>query len=194
MADTSIKREKNQETDQELVIRTLADKQVFSLLVRRYDAPLFRYILRMGWKDNSSAQDLLQEIFIKAYIHLNDYDPSLSFSSWIYRIAHNEIVSSYRKEKTRPNVLKKESDFFIFDNIADDAGLSTQEGNKFNAAEIQDAVNRLEPKYRDIIVLKFFEEKSYEEISDILQMPLGTVATLINRAKKKIKDLLDRRQ
>ncbi|TLU88550.1 MAG: sigma-70 family RNA polymerase sigma factor [Chlorobium sp.] len=193
MADTSIKREKNQETDQELVIRTLADKQAFSLLVRRYDAPLFRYILRMGWKDNSSAQDLLQEIFIKAYIHLNDYDPSLSFSSWIYRIAHNEIVSSYRKEKTRPNVLKKETDFFIFDNIADDAGLSTHEGKRFNAAEIQDAVNGLEPKYRDIIVLKFFEEKSYDEISDILQMPLGTVATLINRAKKKIRELLERR-
>ncbi|NTW82250.1 MAG: hypothetical protein HGB36_02645 [Chlorobiaceae bacterium] len=94
----SIKREKNQETDQELVIRTLADNQTFSLLVRRYDAPLLRYILRMGWKDNSSVQDLLQEIFIKAYIHLNDYDQSLSFSSWIYRIAHNEIVSSYLQQ------------------------------------------------------------------------------------------------
>ena len=184
--------QKNREPDQELVSRTLADKQSFTALVRRYDDPLLRYILRMGWKDAATAQDLLQEIFIKTYVNLNDYDPSLPFSSWIYRIAHNEIVSAFRKEKVRPFVLKKETDFFLFETIVDDAGLHQDDGRKFSAAEIQVAVNRLEAKYRDIIVLKFFEEKSYEEISDILQMPQGTVATLINRAKKKIRESLEK--
>jgi RNA polymerase sigma-70 factor, ECF subfamily len=183
---------KNRETDQELVSRTLSDKQAFTSLVKRYDAPLARYIVRMGWKDASSAQDLLQEIFIKIYINLNDYDPSLPFSSWIYRIAHNEIISSFRKEKIRPAVLKKERDFFLFENIVDDTGFSSEDGRKFSADGIQEAVNRLEAKYRDIIVLKFFEEKSYEEISDIMQMPQGTVATLISRAKKKIKEHLEK--
>ena len=164
MADTSRHKEQQQYTDQDLVTQTLANKQAFAKIVRRYEAPLLRYITRLGCRNTSTAQDLLQEIFIKTYVHLNDYDHSLQFSSWIYRIAHNEIISSFRKEKN---------------------------GQKHSATEIQTAVERLDPKSREIIVLKFFEEKRYEEISDILQIPEGTVATMINRAKKKIKSYLE---
>ena len=181
-----------QDTDQELVQRTLLDRHAFSAIVRRYEAPLLRYILRMGCRDSSSAQDLLQEVFIKTYTHLNDYDHSLQFSSWIYRIAHNEIVSAFRKERLRPIVLEKEHDFFLFEKVIDDLGMESHDSVRYTASEIQAAVGRLDQKSRDIIVLKFFEEKRYEEISDILQIPQGTVATLINRAKKKIKSSLEK--
>jgi RNA polymerase sigma-70 factor (ECF subfamily) len=145
----------------------------------------------MGCKDSDAAQDLLQEIFIKTYVHLNDFDHSLQFSSWIYRIAHNEIISSFRREKTRPSVLEQEKDFFLFEKVIDDLGLPAEETQMHSTAELQAAVDRLDLRSREIIILKFFEEKRYEEISDILHIPQGTVATLINRAKKKIKSYLE---
>jgi len=193
MADTFIQKEQhNATTDQELVARAIANKQAFAAIVLRYQAPLLRYITRLGCKNSFAADDLLQEIFIKVYIHLNEYDPFLQFSSWIYRIAHNEIVSYFRKEKRRPSVLTKDDLLGLFENITDDADVIALESEKHIAMEIQVALDRLEPKYRDVIVLKFFEEKSYEEISDILLIPQGTVATLINRAKKKIKICLEK--
>ncbi|MEI6757062.1 MAG: RNA polymerase sigma factor [Chlorobium sp.] len=192
MADISRDRELPKYTDQELVTRTLENKQAFAAIVRRYEAPLLRYIARQGCRDTSAAQDLLQEIFIKTYVHLNDFDHSLQFSSWLYRIAHNEIISFFRKERSRPSVLEREDDFFLFEKVIDDLGLTAQGRQKHTAPEIQTAVDRLDPRSRDIIVLKFFEEKSYEEISDILQIPQGSVATLINRAKKKIKSSLEK--
>ncbi len=192
MAHTSLRREKLHDTDQELVARAIENKRAFAAIVHRYEAPLLRYIVRLGCKDYSAAEDLLQEVFIKTFVHLNDYDSSLQFSSWIYRIAHNEIVSYFRKERSRPSVLiKGESDGF-FENIAADAGLTEFAGQRHTVKEIQEAVNRIETRYREVIVLKFFEEKSYEEISDILQIPQGTVATLVNRAKKKLKYLLEK--
>jgi len=151
-----------------------------------------RYVVRLGCRNSASAQDLLQEIFIKTYLHLNDYDQSFPFSSWIYRIAHNEIISFFRKEKIRPAVLEREADFFLLENMVSDLGVNDPEHHRYSPREIQATVDSLETKYRDVIVLKFFEEKSYAEISDILQMPEGTVATLINRAKKKMKSILEK--
>ena len=192
MTYTPVYREEQQFSDQELVTKTIKNKQEFAAIVDRYEAPLLRYISRLGCKDSSAARDLLQEIFIKTFVHLNDYDHSLQFSSWIYRIAHNETVSYFRKERSQPGVLAREEDFFLFETISDDAGRNDQHEQRHTVLEIKSAVNRLESKYRDVIVLKFFEEKSYEEISDILQIPQGTVATLISRAKKKIKIYLEK--
>ena len=192
MADTPQDREQPQFSDQDLVTKTIKNKQAFAAIVPRYEAPLLRYISRLGCKDSAAAQDLLQEIFVKIFVHLNDYDHSLQFSSWIYRIAHNEIVSFFRKERSRPSVLTRAEDNYLFENIVDDAELIDQKNLRYTAPDIGRAVGQLEQRYRDIIVLKYFEEKSYEEISDILQIPQGTVATLISRAKKKIKIYLEK--
>jgi RNA polymerase sigma-70 factor, ECF subfamily len=192
MADNPVYREEQQLSDQDLVTKTIKNKQAFAAIVHRYEAPLLRYLFRLGCKDAAAAQDLLQEIFIKTFVHLYDYDHSLQFSSWIYRIAHNEIVSYFRKERIRPSVLTRGEDYFLFENIVDDAALIEQKNQGYAAPEIAKAVGQLEPKYRDVIILKFFEEKSYEEISDIMQIPQGTVATLISRAKKKIKICLEK--
>jgi|WetSurMetagenome_2_1015567.scaffolds.fasta_scaffold59407_2 RNA polymerase sigma-70 factor, ECF subfamily len=178
-------------SDQQLVSGALEDKRQFAAIVQRYEEPLLRYIVRQGCRDRSLAQDILQEVFIKVYLHLNDYDASLPFSSWVYRITHNETITHFRKEKNRPLVLDKGDDDEFFGKIVDDLELSRADG-QYDVSDIQTVLEKLEPRYRDIIVLKFFEDKSYEEISDILQMPQGTVATLINRAKKKIKASLEK--
>ncbi|NTU94172.1 MAG: RNA polymerase sigma factor [Chlorobiaceae bacterium] len=187
-----VQQQKPSPSDQQLVTRALGDRHAFAELVSRYEAPLMRYVVRLGCRNTASAQDLLQEIFIKTYLHLNDYDHSFPFSSWIYRIAHNEIISFFRKEKIRPAVLEKEADLFLLDNMADDLGVTGHDHIRHTPLEIQAAADGLDAKYREVIVLKFFEEKSYQEISDILQIPEGTVATLINRAKKKIKTILEK--
>ncbi|UWX57124.1 sigma-70 family RNA polymerase sigma factor [Chlorobaculum sp. MV4-Y] len=191
MAGFSVNSPKERKSDQELVAGVLEDKKQFAAIVQRYEEPLFRYIVRQGARDRELAKDILQEVFIKVYLHLNDYDVSLPFSSWIYRIAHNETITHFRKEKNRPLVLDKGVDDEFFGKIVDDLELS-QAGGQYDVSDIQTVLERLEPRYRDILVLKFFEDKSYEEISDILQMPQGTVATLINRAKKKIKAFLEK--
>jgi RNA polymerase sigma-70 factor (ECF subfamily) len=192
MAGFSVNSSEARKSDQELVAGVLEDKKQFAAIVQRYEEPLFRYIVRQGCRDRGLAQDILQEVFIKVYLHLNDYDASLPFSSWIYRIAHNETITHFRKEKNRPLVLDKGDDDEFFGKIVDDLGFSRQEIQQYHDSDIHAALQRLEPRYRDIIVLKFFEDKSYEEISDILQMPQGTVATMINRAKKKIRASLEK--
>ena len=192
MSSGSDQQAKRLYTDQELVVHALDDKHGFAAIVRRYEAPLMRYISRLGCRSTASAQDLLQEIFIKTYLHLNDYDQSFPFSSWIYRIAHNEIISFFRKEKVRPSVLDRDTDLFLLETLVSDLGSGEQEHQRHSPEAVQSAVDALESKYREVIVLKFFEGKSYEEISDILQIPEGTVATLINRAKKKMKSILDK--
>ena len=191
MAGFSVNSPKARKSDQELVAGVLEDKKQFAAIVQRYEEPLFRYIVRQGARDRELARDILQEVFIKVYLHLNDYDASLPFSSWIYRIAHNETITHFRKEKNRPLVLDKGDDDEFFGKLVDDLELSRADG-QYDVSDIQTVLERLEPRYRDILVLKFFEDKSYEEISDILQMPQGTVATLINRAKKKVKASLEK--
>lgn len=193
MADFSMNGTLPRFSDQELVSKALEDKRRFADLVRRYEAPLLRYIVRQGCRDNALAQDILQEVFIKVYLHLNDYDSSLPFTSWIYRIAHNETITNFRKEKSRPFVFDKEENESLLEKIANEFGLSEEGEQQYEAADLQEALEKLEARYRDVLVLKFFEDKSYEEIADILQMPEGTVATLINRAKKKIRSYLEKR-
>lgn len=179
--------------DEDLVSQTLKEPSSFGFIIERYEAKLRRYISRLGVKNPDDAVDVLQEIFIKAYINLNSFDTSLSFSSWIYRIAHNEAISWYRKQKVRPEGhLILEGDEVL--NLLS----SKQEGpellfdRKINAAELNKALSTLDPKYLEVLLLRFYEEKEYSEISDILQIPVGSVGTLIARGKKQLQTVLNR--
>jgi RNA polymerase sigma-70 factor, ECF subfamily len=180
-------------TDQELVKNALKDKHAFSAIVLKYEAPIRRYVRRLGCKDAGDIDDLLQEIFIKIFINLNDYDSDLKFSSWLYRIAHNETVSFFRKKSVRPSVLNLDTEDVdtFFAQLADETDFVELVKKRDDARVIQEAVAKLDQKYKEALVLRFLEEKSYNEISDILKMPAGTVATLINRGKKELKSLLE---
>lgn len=183
--------EENLKTDQELVAAALADRHAFSEIVKRYEASIRRYVKRLGCKDNSDADDVLQEIFIKVFLNLNDYDPDLKFSSWLYRIAHNETISSFRKKSSRPNVLSTIDTEEFFEHLADDADYLELANKRYDATVIQQALSSLSQKYKEALVLRFLEEKSYTEISDILKIPEGTVATLVSRGKKELKTALE---
>jgi len=178
-------------TDEEIVALTIENQDFFSCLVDRYSEKLTRYIMRISASTREDAEDLLQEIFVKAYRYLNDFDQSLKFSSWIYRIAHNQVISQWRKMKSRPQVIKFEADEDFLKFIANDEDLALDTERKFEGEEVRELVDALDEKYREVLILKFIEGKDYKEISDILQKPLGTVATLINRAKKQLKNMIE---
>lgn len=179
-------------SDEELIQQARADKEALGLLIERYESSLLRYIRRLGVRDEDDMVDILQNTFIKVYRNLNEFDTSLRFSSWIYRIAHNETMSWFRKRHVRP-------EGHLVDN-SDDV-LELMEGSEWNGEEhissvensavLADAIASLEEKYREVVVLRFFEHKEYDEISDILQIPIGSVGTLLHRAKRKIRDSID---
>lgn len=179
----------SQKTDNELVAMALRNPHDFSFLIERYSPKLSRYVLRMGRISQDDCQDILQDIFIKVYKNLNDYDDSLKFSSWIYRIAHNKTIDSFRKNSARPQIAISNDDYNFFDMIGESFDLSSMAQRQDDKEKVLKILEMLDEKYKEVLVLRFLEQKDYKEISDILQKPEGTVATLINRAKKQFKDL-----
>jgi RNA polymerase sigma-70 factor (ECF subfamily) len=176
-----------EKTDAELVQLTLKDQDFFVCIIKRYDQKLLRYIYRITNVGKEDAEDLLQEIFIKVYKNLNGYDQKLKFSSWIYRIAHNQIIDNYRKIKARPDVLDIELNDEFINNLKSDFDMDKEMDDKLLNFEVKDIIVKMDRKYREVLVLKYLEDKDYNEISDILKKPKGTVATLLNRAKKQFR-------
>jgi RNA polymerase sigma-70 factor, ECF subfamily len=178
-------------SDEEAVAHALREKAFFGHIVLRYEDKLSRYIRRLGIHNEEDRKDVLQNIFIKVYRNLNEFDQTLSFSSWIYRIAHNEAISHYRKAHVRPEGhLVSESDDILSLLSTEEENAEKQFDTTINAEEVNRALNELHEKYRDVLILRFFEHKEYEEISDILKIPQGTVGTLIHRGKQELKKQL----
>jgi RNA polymerase sigma-70 factor (ECF subfamily) len=177
-------------TDEQVVGEALSHKERFVVLVQRYQDPLSRYLRRLGVWRTEDAEDVLQNVFLKAYRNLNDFDPRLKFSAWIYRIAHNEAVSFFRSNSARPEGSLIDDSELVLDQLRAEIDIERSADRTLTAERLSTALSKLDAKYRDAIVLRFFEERSYEEMSDILQVPLGTVATLLNRAKKRLKTVL----
>lgn len=176
--------------DAELVRLSLADPDKFSFIISRYQDKLSRYIRRLGTTSAEDAEDILQDIFLKVYLNLNDFKADLKFSSWIYRIAHNQVISHFRKRQVRPESHSTPIDSPGLQLLADDIALDQQSDIHLRQAIINEALQKVDARYREILILKFFEDKSYQEISDILKKPAGTVASLLNRAKKSLKNSL----
>ena len=176
-------------TDGDLVLLTLENANNFSYLVTRYQGKLQFYIRRISGVSQEDAEDMLQEIFVKMYTNLNSFDLSLKFSSWAYRIAHNHVISSFRKKQARPQESSFDADERLINKLVANLDLELELDRRFLHDHIAKLFDKLDVKYREVMVLKYFEEKTYEEISDILKKPVGTVGTLVNRAKKLFKEL-----
>ena len=174
-------------TDEELAGLAKKNSDYFGCLMRRYETRLVLYIRRIIGVNNVDAEDILQEALVKVYYNLNDFDPQLKFSSWVYRITRNQAYDFIRKKQARP------VNYFSPEDLAVIAG--SGEWRKDNAGHDNEhlaveALRVLPQKYREVLELKFLEGYDYREISDILQIPVGTVGTLINRAKKKMRAAL----
>ena len=181
-----------QVSDEVIVQAALQDKEQFGVLMERYEAPLRRYIARLGIRNPDDQLDVLQDIFLKVYRNLNGFDPKLKFSSWIYRISHNEAISAYRKKNVRPEghlVADSEEILSFVSGSLETADV--QFDKTINAEQVNAALLKLDKKYYDVLLLRFFEHKEYDEISDILQIPTGSVGTLIHRGKKQLATVIN---
>lgn len=174
-------------TDEQLVdhVRT-KNRETFSYLIRRYEQKLRRYATYLV-NDEELAHDAVQQSFIKAFINLNSFDSKKKFSSWLYRIVHNEAMSLVRKHKIHQTL---ETVFAVAadQNIEDDFVKQELTSN------LHDCVSQIPMMYKEPLTLFYLENKSYEEISDILHIPVGTVGTRINRAKKMVKAVCQKKQ
>lgn len=176
--------------DEDIVGDALVQKEAFALLVLRYQERLARYLRRLGVMRREDMEDLLQNVFLKTYRNLNEFDRRLKFSSWIYRITHNEAMSFFRSTSSRPEGHPVDDAELVLEQLSGSADTSMETELGLNASQLTEALKKLEAKYRDVIVLRYFEEREYAEISDILRIPTGTVATLLSRAKKRLRDTL----
>lgn len=178
-------------SDEEVVRRTLTDKEAFACLIERYEPKLMRYAERLGVGVHEDREDILQNAFVKAYKNLNSFDPTLTFSSWMYRIMHNEVMNFFRFKRARPQVILAEDGESLLTELRDDAADTAAESElRLSSEQLAVAFEKLAPQYRDALILRFFEDRSYAEMSDILEVPLGTVSTLLYRAKRALKELL----
>ncbi len=185
-------------SDNQLVQLALKNPDDYLYLIEKYESKLTRYIHRTVRVMQEDAEDLLQDIFIKVYRNLNGFNQNLKFSSWIYRIAHNEILNyAYKKGKYSDFIQTDISDSdetSIIDKMPGTEDSNADFEAKQSHEKILSALMELPIKYREALVLRFFEDKSYNEISDILRKPDGTVATLINRAKRKFEKIAEKHQ
>lgn len=174
-------------TDEEIITLALDNQELFLHIVKRYKTKLFNYIRRISSVSPEEAEDILQNVFLKAYLNINDFDRDMKFSSWIYRIAHNETISNFRKKKARPETVDLGVDDEKLKFLAHDFDIEKEIDKKYLKKDIGATLEELEDNYKEILILKFLEDKDYNEIADIIQKPTGTVASRINKAKKEFK-------
>ena len=177
----------SEKTDEALAVLAVTDQRAFGVLVDRYQPKLLRFIRTISNVRYEEAEDILQEAFIKSYRNLNSFDETQTFSAWIYRIVRNETISHYRKRSVRPEGHLEQGEEEMLDRFAHSMNIAAEAEEAEEALTIRKALDELDPKYRDVLILQFLEEKDYKEISDILHIPMGTVATRINRAKERFK-------
>lgn len=164
------------------------DKELFGELVDRYEAKLTRYVKKFTL-NKDDVSDIVQTIFIKAYTNLQSFDTTRSFNSWIYRIAHNESVN-YLKKKGGEKISFIDFDTFFphpFAKETSDKEALSREEKHF----LETSLKTISPKYREVLVLYFYEELSYVEIAEILRIPVATVGVRIRRGKEALKEALE---
>ena len=179
--------------DQVLVEQSQAGySEAFGVLVKKYQRKVYEIAYRFT-QNVDEASDLSQEIFVKAYRALSNFESSSTFYTWLYRIAHNAGIDYTRRRKTRPEHLF--SDEFPNDQqllhprVTDRQVVSTAE-----ASEIQDkikqAIARLSPRQQQVFVLRYYQDLPLREIGDILGLRIGTVKAQLFNSIRKLRQLL----
>jgi RNA polymerase sigma-70 factor (ECF subfamily) len=167
------------------------DTQRFHEIESRYHDKILFYLWHLvGSKEE--AEDVLQDVLVKVYKSMDQFDNRKHFSSWIYRIAHNEAIN-HLKKRNRCRSISWEDIVNVKDRLSmSDHQDSPQERwiRSERRVEVRHALKLLPPKYREVLLLRYYFEKSYDEVAEIIDKPRNTVGTLISRAKKKLVKVL----
>lgn len=174
----------NTQSDEELAALVQGNNQeAFGVLMDRYQGKLLRYGRRF-LAQSASVDDAVQDVFIKVYENIRSFDSTRKFSSWIFRIAHNEFISTLRANSRSPLAID-------MDTLVSHPSYEIDPALEEERIEMQQAIERglevLPEAQREVVILYYLEELSYQEISDILRIPLGTVGVRLRRARAALK-------
>jgi len=177
-------------TDEQVVLLVQqGDKEKYGILMERYDGKLSRYGKKF-LSEKENIEDIVQDVFISTFQNINNFDTSLKFSSWIYRIAHNAFVNGLKRQQ-RSAVLGLDLDTFVSHMVYEDPVIEAREHETMKKM-IDQGLEKLTPKCREVIILHYLEGLSYKEISDILQIPAGTVAVRVLRGKDALRRIYEK--
>jgi RNA polymerase sigma-70 factor (ECF subfamily) len=175
-------KEETELTDEEVVEKIRqTDKDLYAVIIERYQKKLLRYANSL-LKDEDKAVDVVQNSFIKAFVNLNSFNTGHKFGSWIYQIVHNEALNIIKKYPGETPLLD-DIDFKSDENIEENFIKNETK------LEVEKCLTEIPLLYSEPLSLYYIDDKSYEEISDILRIPMGTVAVRISRAKKLMKKI-----
>jgi RNA polymerase sigma-70 factor, ECF subfamily len=185
-------------SDQDLVARARkGSEKAYRELLGRYQRPVFSLIFRMV-RDRERAEDLAQETFVRVFNNIDRYDDRYKFSSWIFKIANNLTIDSIRRKEVPTVSMDGSRNAVTPDQIAattlsiasDDENPEELLEARELGEEIERAIDLLRPDYRTAILLRHVEGRPYEEIAEIMSVPLGTVKTYIHRARHALRESL----
>jgi RNA polymerase sigma-70 factor (ECF subfamily) len=185
-------------TDHDLIaLARTGSEKAYRELLDRYQRPVFSLVYRMV-RDRELAEDLAQETFVKVFNHLDRFNPKYKFSSWIFKIASNLAIDTLRKREPDTVSLDGSRHASTADEV--EATRITVESKDENpeefleakelGQEIERAIGLLRPEYRTAILLRHVEGRAYEEIAEVMGVPLGTVKTFIHRARSELRETL----
>ncbi len=185
-------KELNNLTDEDLIFAFQEGEMLaFEEIVKRYKDSLMNFVFRfLG--DMSESEDIVQETFLRVFRNKRAYKKIAKFSTWIYTIAGNLAKTELRKRKKRNLYSVSDIGYDDKDFEISDETLSPESETNTSMSEeiIQQEIQQLSPKFREVIVLRDIQELSYEEISKIIKVPLGTVKSRVNRARLRLQDKL----
>jgi RNA polymerase sigma-70 factor (ECF subfamily) len=178
-------------TDAELAASALRGSQdAYRELVKRFERPVYSLILRMV-QDPGVAEDLAQDVFVKAFRRLDSFDPKWKFSSWLFKIAHNTTIDHLRRGAPETVPLEAEADdergslaAVLADETSEDPGAAAERRDL--GRSLEKAIARLRPDYRQAVLMFYVHGASYQEICEVTGQPLGTVKTNLHRARKEL--------
>jgi len=176
-------------TDEEIIVAVQkGDKEAFGFLIERYKDKILRYARRFMFYSPDDAEDVVQDVFLKAYVNIKSFNTKKRFSPWLYRIAHNTFINAIKKQEHQPFL------FFDPDALFPHPIAKDKTDKEINDKQIKATIDRclaeIDAKYREPLILFYLEELSYQEIGDILQIPVSTVGVRIKRAKDKMASIL----
>lgn len=176
--------------DEEIIDLVLQDKEFFGVLIRRYEGRLIKYVGRIAGTNKEMVEDIVQNIFIKAFVNINSFKRNQKFGSWLYGIAHNECIDNWRKYKKHTCNVSLDDNDELMAVLASNENIEQAFIRKDNDRSIKKSLEKMPIKFREVLVLKYLEDKNYEEMGSILKKPTSTVGTLLRRAKKNFKKIL----
>jgi RNA polymerase sigma-70 factor, ECF subfamily len=186
-------------SDQQVVVFAQEGREdAYRELIKRYERPVFSLIFRMV-RDKETAEDLAQETFIKVLNNIDRYRPEFKFSSWLFKIANNITIDHLRRRQVDTISIEGSPDAVTAERARATAVTITSGGespleeleSRELGGQIEAAIAKLRPEYRACIILRHVEDYSYDEIAEIVKLPLGTVKTYIHRARQELREYLE---